>query len=253
MKRNFKQKGFTLIEILVATAIFATVMIIVVATFSWTAGYNNRLKETRRVGQEVRNSMDQLTRDIRMANGSGSVTNGSTSYPVGELTFLLCSQATSSANSTCKPVLQSVASRYKADLATTTDPSGLNPISDAILVLRKDSDPPQAILYRSIIVDSRNRKFTMATKNNPDFGAINLSTDFPNTSMSAMHPISSDNNPMSMQVYFGGYGAVKSPRLQQPYAEIYIIGKTYNYDIVQPNMRSAFHLRTMVETRDYNP
>lgn len=261
MKINSKQKGFTLIEILVATAIFATVMVIVVGTFSWVAGYNNRLKETRRVGQEVRNVMDQLTRDIRLANGSGNVKIGVTNYPIGEITLMLCGQTALSANSTCKPVLQSSAQRYSTDLATTTDPTSMaTPVSDALLLLKKDSNPPQVILYRSVVVDSRNRKLTMSVyeNNNIDFNALDLTRDFPATSATALHPISESNaiinNPMSIQVYFGGYGATKGQsRVQQPYAEIYMIGKTYNYDIVQPNMRSKFHLRTMIESRDYNP
>lgn len=243
MNKIIRKQGFTLIEILIATAIFATVMIIVVATFSWAAGYNNRLKETRRVGQEVRSAMDQITSNIRLANGSGKVAIGSTTYDIGEITLMLC---TTSSNSSCTIVYQNQAGRYKSDLAATTDPEATNPISNAILILKANSK--EAILYRSALVSNNNYKFTAATKGNiSNFNNLSLTGDFPANSTASIQPVE-----MSMQVYFGGYCGKKLTRTQQPYAEIYMIGKTLNYDKLQPIARSRFHLKTTIETRDYD-
>ena len=243
MNNQIQKKGFTLIEILIATAIFATVMIIVVATFSWAAGYNNRLKETRRVGQEVRSAMDQLTSNIRLANGAGKVTIGTATYDVGEITLMLC---TTSSNSSCSIVYQNQAGRYKNDLAATTNPEGTNPISNAILILKANSK--EAILYRSVLVSNNNYKLTMAAKGSiSNFNNLSLTGDFLASETTSLQP-----SEMSMQVYFGGYCGTKLARTQQPYAEIYMIGKTLNYDKLQPIARSRFHLKTTIETRDYD-
>lgn len=236
-KRLTKSDGFTLIEILIATAIFAMVMIIVIATFTWAAGYNNRLKEMRRVSQEVRLAMDDLTKNVRLANGSGKW--GSTN--IGEITLFNCS---GSLTSTCTLVAQGSAVRYKSDL-TSADPSADTPVSNALLVLQQNNN--KAILYRQILVSTGNYKLNKAEQNISSWPAsIDLSTI--NTLAQSLNP----EDKTSMQVWFGGFGPNKTSRTQQPYAEIYLIGKTYNYDTVAPNMRSKFHLRTMVESRDYN-
>lgn len=242
-KKPSKSEAFTLIEILIATAIFATVMIIVVATFTWAVGYNSRLRETRRVGQEARGAMGQLTRDIRLANGSGKVTIGSTTTDIGEITLFLCG---TTSNSSCVPVFQDVAGRYKNDLTATTDPSGTPILSDAVLILKQNTN--EAVLYRSIKTSGNNYKLTMTVKTDiTNFNNLNISTSFPSSAITNLQP-----DGMSMQVYFGGYCGTKLSRKQQPYAEIYMIGQTYDYDKLQPNARSKFHLRTTIESRDYN-
>lgn len=237
-----KQRGFTLIEILVATAIFATVMIIVVATFSWAAGYNNRLKETRRVGQEVRSAMDDMTKNIRLANGSGKLILSSSTADIGEITLLNCSKT---ATSTCVLVGQNNPIRYKNDL-TSADPSNDAPVSNAILILQQNNK--KAILYRQIPTSGVNYELSRAEQDVASWPAsINLITI--NSQAVSLHP----EDKMSMQLWSGGYGSTKASKNQQSYAEIYLIGKTFDYDKLQPNLRSRFHLRTMIETRDYNP
>lgn len=251
MKIKLSKKAFTLIEILIATAIFALVMIIVVAIFSWAAGYNNRLKETRRVGQEVRTAMDDLTKNIRLANGSGKLTLSSTliDQSIGEITFLRCSGTVNSLNSSCVTRMGSVTPfRYMNNItATNTDPTGSAINSNAILILNKDQG--KAILYRTVAVSATNYQIRKAEKQIADWNTV---IDFTIANDDLTQAVSLNPDSTSIRIWFGGYGADKKSRNQQPYSEIYIIGETKDYDRAQPTMRSRFHLRTLIESRDYN-
>jgi len=73
MKCNFKQKGFTLIEILVATTIFALVMVITTGVVSRSSAFNSKLRVQRQIQEEILRIADMITRDIRSANASGKI------------------------------------------------------------------------------------------------------------------------------------------------------------------------------------
>jgi len=70
MKNHEKNRGFTLIEILIATAIFAMIMVITVSTFSWAAAYNGKLKEMRLTSRNGMKIAEDISSEIRLANGS---------------------------------------------------------------------------------------------------------------------------------------------------------------------------------------
>lgn len=70
-----KRKGFTLIEILIATTIFATVMIIAVATISSAVDYRTKLRELRRTSEDTQKIADIITKDVREAKGNSNGVN----------------------------------------------------------------------------------------------------------------------------------------------------------------------------------
>jgi len=236
--KNFKtKKAFTLIEILLATAIFAVIMIMVVATFSMTASYNNRLRETRRVGQEVRMIMDNLTKDIRLANGSAKFRFGS-SPPLSIVEVFIFRCLTASCNKS--PAYDNPWRPPLIDI----------PVDNTLLILKKDEK--KAILYRLEQVAGINHKLTRSEYTVPpntwDENLILKMSDFSNPVI-----LQPDDQTINIWTYFGGFSPSKVFRIQQPFVEIYIIGETYDYNLQNPNMRAKFHLRTTVETRDYNP
>lgn len=59
------QTGFTLMEIVVATAIFATVVASILALFNYVLRINRQVQSTRLVAQASRNFTEVLSREIR--------------------------------------------------------------------------------------------------------------------------------------------------------------------------------------------
>ncbi len=60
-----KQQGFTLMEIVVATTIFASALTIMLALFNYTLQINRRVDAQRQSAQGTRNLMEYLVREIR--------------------------------------------------------------------------------------------------------------------------------------------------------------------------------------------
>lgn len=65
MKKNQKQYGFTLMEIVVATTIFATTLTIMMVLFNYTLKVNRRVDAQRQAAQGVRNFVETIVREIR--------------------------------------------------------------------------------------------------------------------------------------------------------------------------------------------
>lgn len=64
-KQNDREQGFTLMEILVATTIFATVLTIMLVLFNYTLKINRRVEQLRQLSQGTRNFEEYLVREIR--------------------------------------------------------------------------------------------------------------------------------------------------------------------------------------------
>lgn len=64
MKRFAKNKGFTLLELLVAVSIFSGVIVLVVSSFAFAASYQRRVRINREVSQAARYSIDTISRDV---------------------------------------------------------------------------------------------------------------------------------------------------------------------------------------------
>lgn len=69
-------RGFTLIEVLVASAIFVGVMVIGVSSFSNINHVNEQITQTRTLSQTGNFVMEALARDIRSATGVKDPTSG---------------------------------------------------------------------------------------------------------------------------------------------------------------------------------
>lgn len=65
MKITNQQKGFTLMEIVVSTAIFATTLTLMLTLFNYTLKINRRVEALRQVAQLTRGFTEPLIREIR--------------------------------------------------------------------------------------------------------------------------------------------------------------------------------------------
>jgi prepilin-type N-terminal cleavage/methylation domain-containing protein len=80
MKKNFytKQKGFTLVEVLVATMIFTLVMTIAISSLVAISGANKKTQAMRAVTDGLNFALENMTRSLRLGkdytcvSGSGS-------------------------------------------------------------------------------------------------------------------------------------------------------------------------------------
>lgn len=65
-----KHRAFTLMEVLIATGIFAAVMVITVGILGQSSSFRGKIKATRETTSETRKIADMITRDVRSANKS---------------------------------------------------------------------------------------------------------------------------------------------------------------------------------------
>lgn len=92
------RKAFTLIEVLLATAILATILVMTTATVGQTSTYRGKLIETRKAGEAVRSVAEMLSSDLREKTVPGTLeyidplTSASTSLTFnGGVAQLYCS------------------------------------------------------------------------------------------------------------------------------------------------------------------
>ncbi|MFA7253416.1 MAG: prepilin-type N-terminal cleavage/methylation domain-containing protein [Patescibacteria group bacterium] len=74
MKKNQNMKAFTLLEVLIATAIFASVMVIVSIVVMQSSNISMKLKAERDVNEESSRIGDILSRDIKSARNAVNIT-----------------------------------------------------------------------------------------------------------------------------------------------------------------------------------
>ncbi|OQA04137.1 MAG: hypothetical protein BWY68_00497 [bacterium ADurb.Bin400] len=69
MERLPRKKAFTLLEVLIAATIFATIMTMATGTVSQARSFQSRLARSREVSEDVRRIADLVTREVRETRG----------------------------------------------------------------------------------------------------------------------------------------------------------------------------------------
>lgn len=71
MKKITKNRGFTLLELMIAISIFSGLVILVVASFASSVNYQTRVKVNREVSEAARSAIDAIAREVNLSwNGS---------------------------------------------------------------------------------------------------------------------------------------------------------------------------------------
>ena len=71
--KNKKYSGFTLIEILIGTLIFASVMVMTTGAVGQSVGYQSKVRAIRQTSTESRRLAEMISRDVREARGDFTV------------------------------------------------------------------------------------------------------------------------------------------------------------------------------------
>lgn len=227
--KNSDKKGFTLIEILIASVIFAMIMIMATGVFSLTSSYNSKIHETRAVLDDARSTASSISDDVRLSNGETKVKIGTTALKVKDL--FLISINPNNGNQSFAPEI------------VTDSPYGSNPYYGLGIVQRSKN---KIILYRPRFTNPNYqfyREEFILTDAAWDAGIVINGSPDPN------YKLNSDG--ISMEVRLEGYTKIQD-RAQQPYIKFKILAATEYFDTSPVTYRSKIEIQSTVESRDYN-
>ncbi|OQB05260.1 MAG: hypothetical protein BWY19_01111 [bacterium ADurb.Bin212] len=234
------RKGFTLLELLIASSIFAIVMLITTATFTWASSYNNKLGEMRKTSLTARKIMEMLSQDIRMANGDIKLIRGGapgSPWISGEVVVLRCSAPSISS---CVP---NTSFQNNADVV-------FNQNNNALLIAQKDRE--KVVLYRLNNGSFSRSEVKYLSSYDLAHTGLPLRGGVPWSDAGATSNINSTGT--DVEVQFAGYTpkVESATRKQQPFVKIRLVAQSENYDDLAPAFRSRIELQTSVTTRFYN-
>lgn len=228
-----KSKGFTLLEVLIATSMFVIVLVITIGTVGFGAGFQGRINQQKRVTDETRKLSDMITRDVQAARGEISVGQGTDVYNFKSgLAEFACIES-------CL---------LKNDRVAQADLSGdaLNQPANALVIASENS-------YK-IYLSERNKDKTPAIYYN-EIKRTDVSNNvlYSNEIMSVRsekYLISSSK--VDTTIAFGGLCASDniSPR-QQSFVQYYVLSQTKNYSDVAVQNRARAEIRSTATSRSY--
>lgn len=232
MGRNIKKlRGFTLLEVLIASSIFAMIMILVVGIIAQTSSYQSKINNMRSVSEETRRLADQITRDVRAANGSITVktnpVDAGKTYKNG-IALFNCDKT----SSTCTKAYE--VTPY-ANFLTSDSTVDAN-----TLVLANGGGYE---VYWSYVKTGETKKIYYITGSGTTvtlmLGVL--------TGLTADQIISTNETTVNL----AGYGPADVPAIvRQPFVEFYLKSQTPSSTPV--NLQYESDLRSMVAGRSYN-
>lgn len=255
MKSIKQKKGFTLVELLVASTIFAIVMMLALATFAWAANYNTKLKQIRYVTGDGKRIISEISKDIRLANGSA---NFGSSDNLGEVTLVKCDTVSATSKVNCVKMAYNIIDIPADELGDTpdhqtcgTDPGDptANPCWNGIMLFNRDRN--ELIIYYSAKESSVSTNYLTKKRVlsvNPFVPTAANITGIPSSDFMTMN----DENKTSVKVDFYGKLAEKNGRKFQPYLRVEVNSRTKNSVDIEAKSKFEFQFETLIETRDYS-
>ncbi|MCX6808508.1 MAG: type II secretion system protein [Candidatus Berkelbacteria bacterium] len=233
--RKFK-KGFTLLEVLLATIVFAGLMLIVTATVTQSISYRSKIKALRDSSIASRQLMDEITTDIRKPKTALKIGFNS-AIPIDVKSGVAMF---SCVGTTCTP-----------EYSTNTDMTGSNGDATAnVLILSNAVDGSSA---SQIHVYAQNGDRTYFLESQSDTFDINsfyfcTSSISDDQCISEKTKISGEN--IKTVLSFGGFSNFDNEAIS-PYVVIKIlggnIGGTKQYEKITTNLRTLVTLRNYQE------
>ncbi len=223
-----KLKGFTLLEVLIATSIFVVVMIFTLGTVGQNVGFEAKLKNDKSVTTTAQNTTDLISRDIRAVKSTAKITLGTDSR------------------------------QFDGGLATMECLLGCNFKYNTIPAVPNFSDASD-LGSNVLVVAVENSYKIYGSKNG---GVYYLETPFISlkdgvlTTPDIIKVFDSSNQintkATETKIVFAGFAPDNTVSAkQQPYVQLLIESKTANYDKLLPRDRAIIDIRTLVESRHY--
>lgn len=228
-KRKTK-KAFSLIELLVATTIFAMALVIAFGAFTLTLGNQSFVQANADVNSEGDRIARQLSDDIINANGVGAATVRSTTYNnIKSLIFL----------NNDGYIIGSGIGGYGNGICYYREQASCDRTANALILYYKNPNKVKVYFWNQLTGNLWSKTFDGAS-----ISIANLS-DFRS---SITDKVNSDKVEVNR---FTLTGATCSSALcnQQPFAGIDLEVRTKGYDSKPPAKRAKFIIQTRVESR----
>lgn len=222
-------KAFTLLEILVASSIFAIVMVLAVGIIGQVSIYQGKLKAIQNVSKESRKLANQITEDVRSANSPITVTSVNSEVS-DENKFKNGLALYNCLNTNSCSAVNHDSPYYNGFLSGTANNAN---------VLIAANDKNYKIYWSSsdgqLYYAKNNYTTTIALSEIlSEISDKNIATNFVSINLAGFCP-----NDGASSTF-------------QPYVDFYITVKTKNYDTLSRNQRYQTNIRSMATSRSYN-
>ncbi len=240
---NFSQylTGFTLMEVLIASTIFAAVMIMATAVFAQSSAFRTKLAEMRRTSEDARMLADQITRDVRSANSPARINLGGSAgikdFRNG-IALVKYNSSTDNWSFVCNGEMNQPADPF----ASTFIPSY---IANALVLAADD----KYIVYYS----NGNSIYR-----NDQIARVNGSGTIVTLTAANIAGVQTDSKKISNpddEAYINFSGIADDDTIankQQSIVFFYIITQTKNYANLKPGLRHKAVIESGVSSRSYN-
>lgn len=242
MIKNKNKSAFTLIEILIAMAIFSFALVLVTGIFSSVLGNQTLISTSSEVSRENQRIMRQISDDAIGATKTGRVVklNGS-SNPVEGFLFIDENMKIIDSARLCKTYPGAVFDELDEEgpAISCTLANGLVLFSDQGIKIYRFS-PFSGSEFGDI-------EYAFAA------GASDLSVSNSNsiTTNFSFKKLNSDDTEVR-KLKFWGFGCYLNSCELHPFAQIYLGMQTKDYNKLSANKRFAFGLKTRISKRSYN-
>lgn len=245
--RNIKEKrsAFTLIEILIALAIFSFALVIVTGIFSSVLGNQTLISSNSEVSRDSQRIMKQMTDDIKDANTIGAVKKPNGSYyskTIEGFLFIDANKKIMESN-TLRRFLASgnLEELNSSELDLNGVAAGIALFSNKGIKIyffnRSEENEQVGDIEYAFIPSVSELEVNNSNIINVDFDSIKSKLNSDQTEVDAL--------------VFWGFGCYQSDCNLSPYAQIVLTIRTKNYDQTSPNKRSIFGLKTRISKRTY--
>lgn len=253
------RKAFTLMEILIATGIFAGVMVIATGILGQSSSFRGKIKATRETSEEARRLADMITRDVRSANsaikidsqlqsvaGDGSCSGTSTGGTLNFTTGLALLAWQVAGDQAAKKDVHCVGHEAPANIAADL-------IQNKHQVLVIGVGDKYKFYGSTIHMNNPSNPNTVYYKEIPktDMASDTIITQaYIYTLFDDVNLISSSN--LDVMIQFGGYAPyVEHTPAWQPLIKFNIIAATKNYDSSSVTQRAKITIESAVTARSF--